>query len=78
MFAAQIYAAAAKALPDLDAQLAAGDFKQLREWLRKQVHERGSLDASGDELMVAVTGAPLDPSIYLEHLKSKYRKLYKL
>jgi Zn-dependent M32 family carboxypeptidase len=38
----------------------------------------GSLYASGDELMVAVTGKPLDPQVYLRYLRSKYADIYKL
>lgn len=38
----------------------------------------GSLPASGDELMVAVTGSPLDPAVFLNYLTSKYTELYKL
>jgi hypothetical protein len=49
-----------------------------QEWLAKTIHQRGSLDASGDALMTAVTGSPLKPSVYLDHLKTKYSKLYKL
>lgn len=33
---------------------------------------------SGDELMVAATGSPLDPSIFLNYLTDKYSALYKL
>ena len=40
-------------------RLAAGNFKPLKEWLNKKIHRLGSLHASGDELMTAVTGAPL-------------------
>ena len=43
--------------------------------LRWQV---GSLHRNGDELMVAATGAPLDPEIFLEYLRAKYSQLYKL
>lgn len=49
-----------------------------QEWLAKAIHQRGSLDASGDALMVAVTGAPLQPGVFLKHLSSKYSALYKL
>ena len=28
--------------------------------------------------MTAVTGAPLDPSVFLAYLKDKYSRLYKL
>jgi carboxypeptidase Taq len=38
----------------------------------------GSLYASGDDLMKAVTGAPLDPAIFLQYLREKYSELYKL
>lgn len=50
----------------------------LQEWLNKNIHERGSLDPSGDDLMQAVTGSKLKPSVFLAHLRSKYSKLYKL
>ncbi|KIZ02696.1 carboxypeptidase Taq [Monoraphidium neglectum] len=78
MYATQIYRHAAGQIPDLEAKIEAGEFKPLREWLNKNIHERGSLDASGDDLMTAVTGAPLTPSVFLGHLKSKYSGLYKL
>lgn len=49
-----------------------------QEWLAKAIHARGSLDPSGDELMLAVTGSRLQPSILLDHLRTKYAALYKL
>lgn len=70
--------AAQKDLPDLDASIAAGKFEALREWLREKVHKKGSLYASGDELMLAATGSALDPGIFLTYLREKYSKLYKL
>ena len=38
----------------------------------------GSLHPSGDALMQAVTGSPLDPTIFLAYLTAKYTTLYKL
>jgi carboxypeptidase Taq len=78
MMAVQIYDAAAAALPGLEAQVAAGEFKPLREWLRTNVHEVGSLYPTADELLVAVTGKPLDPAVFMRYLSAKYKKLYKL
>jgi Zn-dependent M32 family carboxypeptidase len=49
-----------------------------QEWLQAKIHSRGSLDASGDELMAAATGSALKPAVFLEHLRGKYSKLYKL
>lgn len=48
-----------------------------QEWLAKAIHSRGSLDPSGDELMLAVTGSRLQSSILLDHLRKKYTALYK-
>jgi carboxypeptidase Taq len=47
-------------------------------WLNERVHKVGSFYPSGDLLMEQVTGAPLDPSIFLAYLKDKYTPLYKL
>lgn len=70
--------AAAKDLPTLEEDIANGKFAPLKEWLTEKVHSKGSLYKSGDELMVAATGSALDPSIFLQYLKEKYSKLYKL
>jgi carboxypeptidase Taq len=58
--------------------IASGNFAPLKLWLNEKIHRLGSLYASGDELMVAVTGKPLDPQVFLGYLKQKYTELYKL
>ncbi|MEW5308984.1 MAG: hypothetical protein WDW38_000901 [Sanguina aurantia] len=78
MYATQIFDCAKKSVPGLEEKMAAGDFKELKAWLNAKIHSVGSLHANGDELMVAVTGAPLDPSIFLKYLRDKYTDLYKL
>lgn len=78
MSAVQIFDAAKKELPTLDADLAAGNFAPLRKWLNEKVHSVGSLHPTADDLLEAVTGKPLDPQIFLNYLKAKYTTLYKL
>lgn len=70
--------AAERELPGLPEEIAAGRFGQLKAWLNQKIHSSGSLHPSGDELMVAATKAPLDPSIFLKYLTDKYTALYKL
>lgn len=70
--------AAQKDLPRLADDIAAGKFSGLKAWLNKKIHASGSLHPSGDELMIAATGSPLDPSIFLSYLTDKYSALYKL
>lgn len=78
MYAVQLNQEAHRRIEGLDEQIAAGDFTALKTWLNESVHSVGSLYPSGDELMTAVTGEPLKPSIFLEHLRSKYSAIYGL
>lgn len=71
MAAAQFMAAARRAVPDLDAALALGDFGPLRAWLRETVHGQGSLLGFND-LLAAATGKPLDPTDFEAHLTARY------
>ena len=78
MYAAQIFLAAKKDLPNLEQDIESGSFGGLREWLREKVHQLGSVPPSGDDLMKAVTGEPLNVSIFMKYLTDKYRALYSL
>ena len=77
LYAAQFFATARAALLDLDHQLASDEFGPLRQWLRRQVHEKGSL-LSATELCRKVTGAPLGIAPYLEYLNTKFAEIYRL
>ncbi len=66
-------------IPNLEESISNGDFTPLRVFLNERIHHLGSLYPNGDELMIAVTGKPLDPQIYLlNYLRNKYTELYKL
>jgi carboxypeptidase Taq len=78
MAATQIFQAAKEQIPNLDEDIRAGKFKPLREWLRVNVHELGSLYPTADDLLVKVTGKPLDPSVFIAYLKDKYTTIYNL
>ncbi len=71
MAAAQLMAAARKAVPTLDAALAEGDLSPLLGWLRIHVHSQGSLLGFND-LLRAATGKPLDPKDFEAHLTARY------
>ncbi len=71
MAAAQLMAAARRALPDLDNALTRGDFGPLMGWLRAKVHGVGSLLGFND-LLRAATGKPLDPADFTAHLTARY------
>jgi carboxypeptidase Taq len=71
MAAAQLMAAARRALPDLDAALASGDLAPLIGWLRVHVHAQGSRLGFND-LLQSATGKRLDPSDFTAHLTARY------
>lgn len=75
LYAAQFAAAAGRALPDLEAQMAKGTFAPLRDWLRSNVHVHGRRYTPA-ELCVRVTGAPLSPEPFLTYLEAKLRTVY--
>ena len=69
--AAQFFAAACKTKPEIRAEIAKGNFTPLREWLRDNVHSKGSL-LTTDELFTAATGEKLNVTHYLNHLSNRY------
>jgi carboxypeptidase Taq len=71
LVAAQLFAAARRALPDLSAQLRTGDLAPLNGWLRDAVWSRGSL-LETDELVQAATGAPIGTQAFVAHLQQRY------
>jgi carboxypeptidase Taq len=69
--AAQLFAAARRAVAGLPEALARGDVAPLLHWLREQVHGRASL-MSTDAVLQAATGAPLETAAYLAHVEARY------
>jgi carboxypeptidase Taq len=77
LYAAQFFAAAQQAMPDLNATIARGDLRPLREWLRANIHCHGQRYRA-TELVKVVTGRPLSPAPFIAYLNAKYRPLYGL
>lgn len=71
MTAAQLMEACRRALPDLGAQIALGEFAPMVQWLRDQVHRKASSTSSEDILRQA-TGEALNPQHFQAHLKARY------
>jgi carboxypeptidase Taq len=77
VLAAQLWRAVRASLPDLDADIARGEYGALREWLREKIHRHGRT-LTPPELIEQAVGGPLDPAPLLEHLRGKYEALYGL
>jgi carboxypeptidase Taq len=77
LIAGHIWEKAHTDLPDLDGQLAAGEFAELRGWLRENVHRHGP-KFSSTELLERVVGAPISVGPFVSYLKTKLSEVYGL
>tara|TARA_B110000263_G_C15310532_1_gene512859 strand:- start:152 stop:1654 length:1503 start_codon:yes stop_codon:yes gene_type:complete len=77
LYSAQLLNAARKELPNHDEQIRNGDFAPLLEWMRKNIHSRGSI-VEPSELIEEATGSPPSPDDFVRYLQDKVEYLYEL
>ncbi len=77
LYAASLFAALRKELPDVDERLARGELLPVRDWLRAKVHREGYRHEAED-LVKRVTGRGLTDEDFLAYLNAKYGALYGL
>jgi len=75
LYAAQFFAAAHKAIPDLTERIRRGEFRTLLEWLRENIHRHGQRYRA-DELVQRVSGAPLSIEPLMAYLRGKFGPIY--
>ena len=75
VIAAQIWDAAREELPDLEAQIAAGELVPLRDWLRERLYRHGG-KFMPKELIKRVVGGPIAVGPYLRQLEERVAELY--
>ncbi len=69
--AAQLFRRAGQELPNLEGDLAGGDYRNLLKWLRERVHAHGSRYLP-QQLMEKATGEPTRASHHIEYLRKKF------
>jgi carboxypeptidase Taq len=69
--AGQLFEALRVAEPDIDDDIARGEFSRLLGWLRENVHEKGS-KVDMQTLLTEATGQALTLDPYLAHLERRY------
>jgi carboxypeptidase Taq len=77
ILAAQCYAAALSAHPEIPGEIEHGDFTTLRGWLTGNIYRHGR-KYQPNELIERATGTPLRTGPYLDYLRTKYGELYRL
>jgi carboxypeptidase Taq len=71
VIAGQLYEALRNDRPQLDEEIAAGQFGGLFDWLRQNVHSLGA-SMSTPELIQNATGKPLSASAWVRYVEAKY------
>ncbi len=71
MIAAQLWESLRTHLPDIEQQIARGEFSGLFGWLREHVHGLGA-KVTVKELMKEATGQPPSATALLRYLDAKY------
>ncbi|KAB1192526.1 carboxypeptidase M32 [Haloferax sp. MBLA0076] len=77
IMSAQLFAAAEDDIENLDEKISNGEFADLREWLRENVHQHGRRYETND-LVKRATGADFTADDFLDYVESKYESLYDL
>ncbi|MBO0690844.1 MAG: carboxypeptidase M32 [Candidatus Dormibacteraeota bacterium] len=72
---AQLMVTIRESLPDLDEQLAAGEFGRLLEWLRSHLYEHGR-KFTPNELLERATGRPVTAEPWIAYVRRKFGELY--
>ncbi|MNC20037.1 putative metalloprotease YpwA [compost metagenome] len=71
MYAAQLFNSAKLALPQLESDIAEGNFTALFDWLRQNIWQHGSRFTTS-ELITNATGEDLNPLYFRKHLEARY------
>ncbi|MFB6193772.1 MAG: carboxypeptidase M32 [Halobaculum sp.] len=77
VMATQLFRAAERDLGDLTESIRAGEFGDLHEWLRENVHRHGQRYET-NELVRQATGEEFSADAFVEYVREKYGALYGL
>ena len=75
LYSALLWEAYSAADPEAAERIGRAEFGPLLDWLRRNVHRRGSIDL-GEDLIERVTGSRLDHAPFMRYLWGKYGPLY--
>jgi carboxypeptidase Taq len=75
LYAAQFWETILEQIPDLQDQIAEGEFGALLGWLRENIHRHGRRHRAAD-LCAMVTGKPLSADPLMRHLARKAEQVY--
>jgi carboxypeptidase Taq len=76
LISAQIWERVTADLPDLHDGFEQGEFGQLRDWLRENLHRHGRKYTPGETLERVCGTSAIDPAPYVRYLREKLSAIY--
>jgi len=77
LYAAQFFDTARKQIRRIDSKISNGQFSELKEWLKNNIHVHGRRYSS-EELLFKATGNKSTPVYFMDYIKAKYSEIYNL
>jgi carboxypeptidase Taq len=75
IYAAQIFDAAKRAMPQLEAQIARGELHPLRNWLKDEIHQYGK-SLTPNALIQQVTGEAMNAQYMVKYMNTKFMAVH--
>lgn len=75
IYSAQFGAAMERTGLNLDASVAAGDFRRIKQWLGRTIHRYGK-SMTPAEILMEATGETIEAGYLIRYLERKYREVY--
>jgi carboxypeptidase Taq len=73
----QLWECIGRDIPNLEEQIRQGQFEELLQWLRINLHQHGA-KFEPQEMVQKITGSKIDPAPYVRYLEQKYSAIYGL
>lgn len=75
LYSAQFFAKIKEEIPDLSSQFERGEFRNLRNWLKENIHKHGQRYRA-NKLVENVTGKPLSYKPLMDYMNDKFGEIY--
>ncbi len=77
LVSAQLWEVIQRDLPDLEQQIAKGEFSGLLGWLREKLHRHGA-KFEPQEIVQKITGSKINGDAYIRYLQKKFGEIYSM
>jgi carboxypeptidase Taq len=77
VISAQLYSSMEDEIGDLDQKIQSGEFSEIRDWLKENVHQHGKIYRT-EELVEKATGEKPGAESFLAYIRDKYSEIYDL